>query len=213
MQSKIFQTRILFVLFFLSAFPAFSQQSVITSPTILYYGIDFTEAKFVGKEGFTNPVDLQENYLNKWNQLIINESSKYDILKFNKKDTLVNHIEEVTQANEKVDPNKLVVETLSEEDKEILNLVEILKKYTPTEKEQLGLLYAVVRFDKIYKEGVTHAIYFNTKTKEILFSDYGMYTPSGFGIRNYWAKTLYYTMKNTGENFRRVVKKESRKQI
>lgn len=44
----------------------------------VWCGLDFSEAQFVGSEGFTNPHDIVTNYFHKWNYLMLAESDKYN---------------------------------------------------------------------------------------------------------------------------------------
>jgi len=40
------------------------------------------------------------------------------------------------------------------------------------------------------------------KSKTVLYTKYETSKPGGFGFRNYWAKPLYETLKDMGDNFK-----------
>ena len=45
---------------------------------VIWFGLDFTQAKLIGSEGFNDPVAIKEDYFRKWNHLMISEGDKYE---------------------------------------------------------------------------------------------------------------------------------------
>ena len=46
---------------------------------IVFLGLDFTQAKFIGEEGFKDPYKLKTYYLSNWNALLEEEYAKYNL--------------------------------------------------------------------------------------------------------------------------------------
>ena len=44
-----------------------------------FVGLDFSQAKLVGVDGFKDPAKIQDYYLKAWNGLFISEMDKYDV--------------------------------------------------------------------------------------------------------------------------------------
>ncbi|MBL7931607.1 MAG: hypothetical protein JNL60_06890 [Bacteroidia bacterium] len=61
-------------------------------------------------------------------------------------------------------------------------------------KEGLGLVFIVESFDKSYHRGNYWIVFFDIQSRKILFSDYCSGSPSGFGLRNYWAGSLKHVL-------------------
>lgn len=189
---KIFST----LIFLLVTQLLIAQSSVTTSnKTVVWYGIDFSQAEFIGKEGFKDPKAIVDLYLAKWNDLIINESSKYNVAKYFRKDNVIYHLDPVTAVNEKVDPNKLVLSSSARPALTHEQIGNVVSQYKKTEEEKLGLVFIVDRFDKGKSRAWISVTFFNTKTNKVLFTKQMNSMASGFGLRNFWAKPVYNIMK------------------
>ena len=49
---------------------------------VVWFGIDFTQARLVGSEGFTDVQKIKDYYFNEWNNVVVTESDKYNIQKY-----------------------------------------------------------------------------------------------------------------------------------
>ena len=48
--------------------------------TWAWLGLDFSNTKLLGREGFNNPKKIIDHYFIAWNQLIFDEGDKYNVL-------------------------------------------------------------------------------------------------------------------------------------
>lgn len=170
-----------------------SNAELFNSPKLVWFGVDLSHSKLVGTEGFTDPYDIQKRYVPAWNNLVLSESEKYDVRKFYKKGEVVNDILAVEAVNEKINAGEWVQTASYTFDKsEIAGMV---KKYKGTEKEGLGLVFIVESFDKNKETGFIYVTFFNIATKEVILTEKLSGKAGGFGVRNYWAATIYNVMK------------------
>ena len=58
-------------------------------------------------------------------------------------------------------------------------------------KEGIGVLFIAECLNKSYEEAYFHFVAINMKTGEVLFHRRLRGEPSGFGLRNYWANSMY----------------------
>src|SRR5690606_34334997 len=108
---KMFLLTVNFALFTLSS--VFAQDSY--KKEVAWMGLDFTEAKLLTSVDFTDPAAIKNNLLVSWNDIIIKESSKFNVAEFFGIETLSYDLETVKERNQSIDPNNLVVDKTTEE--------------------------------------------------------------------------------------------------
>ncbi len=185
-----------------------STKDVFTSKKVTWYGLDFSQAKFIGEFAVTGSANLQDGkqirdvYMESWNDLIINEPKKYRVGEFFRKEEVVNNLGPVKAVNEKINPDAMFAENAPEaltEDK----IQAVLKNYKSITDGGLGLVFLVESFDKNRNLGTLHVTFFDTKTKQVLLTKRMQTKPAGFGLRNYWARTAYEAMDESGKNWKK----------
>jgi len=182
-----------------------SNPKILNANDIVWAGIDFSKAKMIGSEGFTDPDVIAKDFFDKWNQLVVMESSKYDFAKAYKKATVKNDFSKASEQNAKVNPDELVINTsysFSDGD-----LESIVKNYKGLEGPSgVGLLYVVESFNKLDNIGSIYLVFFDLDSQEILYSKNYKTQPKGFGLRNYWANCIYETIKESGKDYKKATK-------
>jgi hypothetical protein len=182
-----------------------SNPKVLSSTDIVWAGIDFSKTRMIGSEGFTDPDAIVNDYFDKWNQLVIMESDKYDFAKAYQKVKVKNDFAKASEQNGTVDPDELVINTTySFSDGDVQSIV---SNYKGLEGESgVGLLYIVEYFNKLDNVGSVYVVFFDLDSQEILHSKNYQTKPKGFGLRNYWASTIYETIKESGKDYKKAVK-------
>ena len=184
-----------FILSSICSIYAQSNAELFNSAKMVWFGVDMSRSKLVGVEGFTDPYDIQKRYVPAWNSLVLSEAEKYDVRKFFKKGEVVNDIIAVEAVNEKINPGEWVkMNTYTLDKSEIAGMV---KKYKGTEKEGLGLVFIVESFDKFKESGFIYVTFFNIASKEVILTEKLTAKAGGFGVRNYWAKTIFGVMEQS----------------
>lgn len=170
---------------------------VFQTQSATWYGLDFSEAYFIGSEGFTNPMDIKDRYFNSWNMLIKNEYDKYDLGKFFQKENVDFSLENVTARNNEVSIYDRVIDdgekTMHLDDNTVQ---EIVGSYDLGDNDGgLGIVFIVESFSKKSEMGNFFVTFFDIETKRVLLTERMSGKAGGFGVRNYWAKTYYLVMK------------------
>ena len=89
----------------------------------------------------------------------------------------------------------------------VQSLLSILDPIKIEAKTAVGLIYIVDFFNKDIKQACTWVVFFDTKTKEVLYEEPYTESAVGIGLRNFWASTVLRTMENSSK----VYKKEGKK--
>ena len=196
MKKLILITGIFLVFSFVSK-GQYTPADVFKVDNITWYGLDFSNVKLIGSEGFTDPYAIKNRFFNSWNNLTITETEKYDIAGFFHKSSVENDLSIIKERNQLPDPDELVINTdysFGEDE-----VIKIISEYDITGKEGIGLVFIMESFNKNEELGSMWVSFFDIETKEVLLSKKMNGKPGGFGIRNYWAKSFYNVMKNVGK--------------
>jgi len=188
---KKFFLAVNFTLFALSSI--FAQDNY--KKEVAWMGLDFTEAKLLTSVDFTDPAAIKNNLLVSWNDIIIKESSKFDVAGFFEIKNLSYDLETVKERNQSIDPDKLVVDKTSEEFDE-QKVESIISQYPKS--TGVGLVFIVETFNKPSANGIFWATFFDRETLKILSVKKLQGQPSGVGIRNFWANSIFKAMKSNG---------------
>ena len=181
---------IVFVIFF-SVNSLFAQKSF--QKEVTWMGLDFTDAKLFTSAGFTDPEAIKDTYLKSWNDIIIQESSKFDVARFFGIETLSYDLSVVKERNILIAVDNLVVD-ISPKNFDEQNVKSIILQYP--KNEGVGLVLIVESFSKPNSTGTFWATFFDKSTLEILSIKKIQGKAKGFGIRNYWANSIYRAMKS-----------------
>ncbi len=176
---------------------------VFSTTEFVWAGIDFSKAKMIGPEGFTNPNDIADNFLISWNNLIISESDKYNFKEAYEKSKQIDDLSVANRRNETVEADELVInEPYAFESG---TLEEIIADYDLEEaNDGLGLVYVVESFNKTKEEAVIYVVFFDIASKEILSQEKYVGKPKGFGLRNYWAGAIHSIIKASGKDYQKA---------
>jgi hypothetical protein len=158
---------------------------------LVYLGIDFSNCKLIG-EGFDNPKDL----FNQINELLDKEKNKYDLNAAVKKIDLLYRYEIIDKRNDAVIENELKENTRSVIP--LANLQHIIDEYDMSLTEVndgLAMVIICEKLNRIRAEGIYYYVVFDVASKKVLISDVFVGRAGGNGPRNYWARTVYETIK------------------
>ena len=171
-----------------------SIEELKNAESITWFGIDFSEARFIGKYDFKSFWELKEKFIPEWNQVVLREPEKYDLGKYFSKSKVETELGDVYDRNSKIDETNIIV-GLEESDYELSN--EIIQKVVSeykTDYTGYGLVFIVESFNKSLEKGTIWVTYFHIPTKTVVLTKRLSAEPMGFGIRNYWARVFYDVM-------------------
>lgn len=180
----------------------------ICGDDMVWYGLDFSQAKFVGE--FTNIGDtpngsgneLKNKHIPSWNTLILNEPNKFTVRKSFRKSNVYNDLSIVNDRNSKVNADKITSYNTYKFENDVITVNSIISEYKGGDKtEGLGVVFIVESFDKMANMATIHVTFFDIASKKVLLSEKIVEKPSaGIGVRNYWASALAKIFKEIDAN-------------
>lgn len=194
--------RIIFVIaLFVSAHSLSAQQTtsdVFSGDDIVWYGLDFSNAKFVGLfdqavgAGAASAYDLKTKHIPSWNTLILSEPSKYDIGKTFRKTNVYNDVRPVEKVNNKIDEDKMMTYNEFSFDNPEDVVKKSIRKYSGGDKSQgLGVVFIIESFHKDRQEAALYVTFFDIATKNLIFTERLIGKAKGIGLRNYWGGAIF----------------------
>ena len=182
------------------------------SDTKIYWlGIDFSHVKLIGdftqfaEAGSVGAITIRDKYFTGWNDLILNESKKYDIVGMFRKPGINFNTNGISLINATAETESMEAETEPNYKKE--DIQGFIKNYNFNVKEGIGLLFVAESLNKRSESGKYHFVAIHLATNEILIHDVLIGKAGGIGLRNYWARSYYEVINQIRDQKYRVWKK------
>jgi hypothetical protein len=167
---------------------------------LTYLGVDYTLAKVFGQ------TDIEiENLISRdfsgINNLVMSEPERYNLAKFFHKTDVEKDLSLVEAHNKKIKAADL---KSNGNDKELTNadIEKLVKGYSFGGKKGMGVILVAEHLYKIEKaaKGTMYVVFVDMEKNKVLFSEKFTSKPSGFTLRNYWAKIVYNTLDEIGDS-------------
>ncbi|MFT4524037.1 MAG: hypothetical protein ACI85F_000178 [Bacteroidia bacterium] len=175
---------------------------------LVWYGLDFSQAKMIGSEGFSDPYKIVNYYFTNWNELVNTESEKYDLRAVMHRRDMEYVLNPVREQNDKVDSGVLVqghLNKVTEDDvKKAVNSLNL-----KDEADGIGMYMVVENFDKPAEKGNYWIVFFSISSKDIIHMQRIDGPASGFGFRNYWARSFKGVLEKIEKRCYRKWRKDS----
>ncbi len=178
---------------FFSVSLVLSAQISIKEREATFYGLDFSRSKMVGSDGFTNATEIVDRFFFEWNNLLLDEKSKFNVKTAFNKDVVDYDFGPVSARNKTVKPAELVINSSYTIDEKVVE--QAVKAYTIKGKG-LGIVLIVEKFDKTNALATVWVTYFDKSNKKILLTRKVTGKPSGFGLKAYWANAIARIMES-----------------
>jgi len=162
---------------------------------VSYLGIDFSHVKLIGNfaeffdAGEKNVMEIRDTYFRRWNMVVLNEREKYDIRGMLRKNDIYYDIEMITAVNAQT--NLDGIESYNSEKFTEDDIQAFVSQYNLEGKEGIGVVFIAECLNKSAEEAIFHFVAMNMNTREVLFHRRLRGEPQGFGLRNYWANSVY----------------------
>lgn len=163
----------------------------LTNRELLWLGINFSKARFT-RQGLDFSQEILQHYFHDWNMLIINDQKKYDIRMSFRKPIMQYDLSTVTKANKSIRAQQILAQRIDL--KHLLSediIAEYIQTLTLPTAHKYALTLMVESFDSSSKTASIWVVIVTTETKEMVLCEKFIKNPSGFGTRNYWARTFY----------------------
>lgn len=160
-------------------------------PDVVFLGLDFTQARFVGSYGFDNPYTIENHYLEEWNKLMLREFNKYNMYEALRVDyyhytaDFEHHIE----LNKRVNVKEVITNDPYRMDLDLVK--KTVETYQIEKKNAIGVSLIVESFDKNLGLASIWVTFIDLGTGEYLYAELIKGEASGIGFRNYWARSFY----------------------
>ncbi len=175
-------------------------QQVAQADELTYFGLDCTELVVIGESATGE--DIVNKYFVSWNGVVINEEKKYDFGKAFKKKQVNKDIAYVSKQNAQRNPADVIAyesKSISEDE-----LVRHIKSYD-VEGSGVGLVFVLENFNKIEEQGTMWVTFFDIESKQVLMAKHMSAKPGGFGMRNFWVRTVYDVLQDSRKQYKKWI--------
>ena len=181
---------IILILYIIGCSTTPEREKVLSERTVVWMGIDYSLAKFSDIE--ESPEAVFEK-LPAINNVVVNEAAKYNVKKYFRKSEVTYDLTIANSNNSKIDAAKLMttgIYTITPDD-----VKKLINSYNIKDKTGMGLVFVAENMNKSKKTGSYYVCFFDLATKDIIDSERVQGKASGFGLRNYWARSVLEVMK------------------
>lgn len=160
--------------------------------SISFYGVDFSQGKVYGA---TDEADKLKKAYEEINNLFVTEASKYNVEELTGKKVNNINVKAVSSSNSGIpaDNVKTTNSGFSINDQNVATALRNLK--IDSGDSGTGFVIVVHQLNKSTQVGTFQMVFFDIKSRNIVSSFKLTGAASGFGLRNYWAGSVYDAMK------------------
>jgi len=172
-----------------------AQDLFSSNSRITWLGIDFSHVRLIGNFsdfldlGAKSSVEIITSYFPEWNRIVLDEGEKYDIRGMLRRLDIYYDIDMIMDVNYQTNPDSL--ESYNARRFTGKDIQSYVSQYNLEGRDGIGVVFIAESLNKSYKEAYYHFVAINMKTSEVLFHYRLRGEPSGFGLRNYWANSVY----------------------
>lgn len=182
----------LVLLFFLAVSLAGYGQN-LKNAEVYFYGIDFSHAKVYGAE--ESPSQFLEAFYG-INRLFLSEPKKYDVGKRLRVQLKGVDLDPVEQVNKDTETTGLILNGFGGYQLTDEQIADAVKQLPLKETSGIGLVFIAEILNKSSQRAKYYATFFDIETRNIIDVWEGKGKAQGFGLRNYWARSVYNMMKS-----------------
>ena len=176
---------------------------VFGSPSVVWYGMDFTKLKMIGFKD-ESPHTIRDTYFKDWNAVTLN----IDMAKVFHKNTVANDVKGITQINSARETDALLADAEVELTK--ANIAEEVKLLPPSQqKKGLAVVFIGQSFNKTTDLATVHVVFFDIATREVLWSKKVTAKSSGGSTSKAWAGAMKTIISNIEKKDFAAWKKEA----
>ena len=160
-----------------------------------FFGVDYSRCKGVALGVGT--AEMRDKVFPAINMLLVVEQDKYDVKKALMKSEVIMDLNDVNRINRtlvasnfayysSIDFKPFVKDTITK----------MIQLYDLKDKTGIGLVFIAEYLDKPGTTAVYDLVYFSMPDGNVILWEREFGTPKGFGMRNYWASTIYEILKS-----------------
>ncbi|MBI3519784.1 MAG: hypothetical protein HY062_10560 [Bacteroidetes bacterium] len=189
-----------------SVFAQNTGKDIFSAKSIVWYGLNFSEARMVGQfdqaagAGTASSSDLKNKWIPGWNTLIVSEPQNFKLGEAFRKNDVYYDLAPTEKDNQSINLDKFMSfnpYTFTDAQKTVQGIIS--KLGTGDKKEGIGVTFIVESFNKSSDEASVYVTIFDIKTKSILVLDKITGKPKGIGLRNFWAGAIKHIIKQIND--------------
>ncbi|MBK5720109.1 hypothetical protein JGH11_04410 [Dysgonomonas sp. Marseille-P4677] len=186
--------KLILVMALLASICSFAQNKEILKDInkVEFYGVDFSHVKVYEAKESSEQFKIAFQDIN---NLFISEAKKYNVSKALNREVAGVHVDNVKDRAYKIDTKDLFT---SNADYQIEDntIKDILKSLEINEKEGTGVILIAIKLNKLQNRGYYRVVFFDIKTRDVIDSWNTDGKARGFGLRNFWAHSVYNVLKD-----------------
>ncbi len=174
--------------------------SVQAQRPVYVYGVDFAQCKVFG--ALETPSEFQNAFIGV-NELLYGQMHKYNFASL-----VGNNAQYYLQPM--IDRNKetqFATIKLPARELPILDVQQIIKTYELPQIEGQGFVMIARLLDKTQEKGFYYLVTFDVATRELLKVEEAEALAGGFGLRNYWARTVYNILIDAADKAKKATRR------
>lgn len=180
---------------------------------VTWLGIDYSHCKLIGnfaefaEAGRKSTWQIRDSYFPKWNAIIMQEPAKYDVRGMLRRADIGYDLEMINAINAQTPLGEMEVFNpvkYSEED-----IQSFVNQYDFKDKNGIGIIMITECLNKTMPEAWYHFAAIDMATGKVLLHQRLRGQPGGIGLRNYWANSIHYVIRNIQEYYYWEWKKQS----
>ena len=154
------------------------------------YGVDFSHVKV---HGATESIEQFANAFRDINLLFIQQPDKYDCRRMVRRQISGVYIEPIININSIADKTQMMTYTPETND---LDTKQMVKDYVLPQTSGMGIVLIAKLLNKPAGIAIYDAVLFDIQSRQILHQEEVSGRAGGFGLRNYWAGSVYNVIKS-----------------
>lgn len=165
-------------------------QEIKANDPLTFFGVDYSLTKVYGADESAG--DLIEAF-DAINNLFITEYKKYNPEKAFKTSNVTMSLTMVREKIDEIDRKELKIDN-NDYELSSADIQKQIRRYQTGNAEGIGAVLIGVLLDKGKHRGTYHAVTFDIKTKKVISDKIVSGQAKGFGLRNFWARSVFESM-------------------
>lgn len=176
-------------------FPIQANEPQVSSDGIVWFGIDYSLVQFIGSRDQFNDLDkIRESYFRSWNELIMIEKDKYDLMTAFSVNKISFEMDNTIRRSQERNMDGIVqMDSYSIDEGQVKRVVRL---NTDPSVNRVGAILVMETLNKQAQNSTMWLAVFNVASGEILYMKRYSGAVGGFGFRNYWARSYYNVISN-----------------
>jgi hypothetical protein len=167
---------------------------------VTWLGIDYSHCKLIGSfsefadAGRKSTWEIRDNYFPRWNMIIMHEPEKYNVRGMLRRGDMGFDLDMIGRINAETPLAEMEVFSpviYSAED-----IQAFADQYDFKTDSGIGIVFIAESMNKIMQEAWYHFVAIDMSTGKVILHERLRGQPSGVGLRNYWANSIHYVIRN-----------------